>query len=191
MLAGDDSSDHQPGILSCSLDLDIPWYHKITLNNDAPENVVSLSHLKVTTACRVVLLPSNQPLARIPGDPQLISKMFVFLRAIICTLKMQKLCILWCISEKTTKLHLDTRVCHQTSLLTLHTASLCLLYKKIENSVLIFFNFFTNYFVSIVTLISRHRLVICGVVNHSSMSRIVRLRTFECWNIFGRNYFTN
>ena len=94
MLAGDDSSDHQPGILSCSLDLDKPLHYKITLNNDAPENVVSLSHLKVTTACRVVLLPSNQPLARIPGDPQLISKMFVFLRAIICTLKMQKLCIL-------------------------------------------------------------------------------------------------
>ena len=29
--------------------------------------------LKVTTACSVVLLPSNQPLGRIPGEPQLIS----------------------------------------------------------------------------------------------------------------------
>ena len=29
--------------------------------------------LKVTTACREVLLPSNQPLGRIPGEPQLIS----------------------------------------------------------------------------------------------------------------------
>ena len=29
--------------------------------------------LKVTTACSVVLLPSNQPFGRIPGEPQLIS----------------------------------------------------------------------------------------------------------------------
>ena len=31
-------------------------------------------YLKVTTACKVVLLPSSQPLGRIPGDPQLISR---------------------------------------------------------------------------------------------------------------------
>ena len=31
--------------------------------------------LKVTTACSVVLLPSNQPFGRIPGEPQLISDM--------------------------------------------------------------------------------------------------------------------
>ena len=30
-------------------------------------------HLNVTTAWRVVLLPSSQPLGRMPGDPQLIS----------------------------------------------------------------------------------------------------------------------
>ena len=30
-------------------------------------------HLKVTTAWRVVLLPSSQPFGRMPGDPQLIS----------------------------------------------------------------------------------------------------------------------
>ena len=30
-------------------------------------------HLKVTTACSVVLLPSNHPFGKIPGDPQLIS----------------------------------------------------------------------------------------------------------------------
>ena len=30
-------------------------------------------NLKVTTACKVVLLPSSQPFGRIPGEPQLIS----------------------------------------------------------------------------------------------------------------------
>ena len=30
--------------------------------------------LKVTTACRVVRLPSSQPFGRTPGEPQLISK---------------------------------------------------------------------------------------------------------------------
>ena len=32
------------------------------------------SHLKVTTAWSVVLLPSSQPLGRMPGEPQLISE---------------------------------------------------------------------------------------------------------------------
>ena len=40
---------------------------------EGPENVIPSSHLKVTTAWRVVLLPSSQPLGRIPGEPQLIS----------------------------------------------------------------------------------------------------------------------
>ena len=30
-------------------------------------------YLKVTTACSVVLLPSNHPFGKIPGEPQLIS----------------------------------------------------------------------------------------------------------------------
>ena len=30
-------------------------------------------NLKVTTACKVVLLPSSQPFGKIPGEPQLIS----------------------------------------------------------------------------------------------------------------------
>ena len=34
--------------------------------------------LNVTTACRVVLLPSNQPLGRIPGEPQLISDSYYY-----------------------------------------------------------------------------------------------------------------
>jgi hypothetical protein len=33
-----------------------------------------LFYLNVTTACKVVLLPSSHPLGRIPGEPQLISK---------------------------------------------------------------------------------------------------------------------
>ena len=32
------------------------------------------SQRKVTTACRVVLLPSSQPCGRTPGEPQLISR---------------------------------------------------------------------------------------------------------------------
>ena len=36
------------------------------------------SHLKVTTACKVVRLPSSHPFGRIPGDPQLISRQMVF-----------------------------------------------------------------------------------------------------------------
>ena len=36
--------------------------------------VIETNYLNVTTAWSVVLLPSSQPFGKIPGDPQLISK---------------------------------------------------------------------------------------------------------------------
>ena len=41
------------------------------------------TNLKVTTACNVVLLPSNHPFGKIPGDPQLISRQLVIKMTII------------------------------------------------------------------------------------------------------------
>ena len=41
-------------------------------------SIYCFSHLKVTTACKVVRLPSSHPFGKIPGDPQLISRQMVF-----------------------------------------------------------------------------------------------------------------
>ena len=68
-----DSTSHLPDIWSGMMDqrmsfLPDTWTYQVWIHQ-----TYSDSHLNVTTACKVVLLPSNHPFGRIPGDPQLIS----------------------------------------------------------------------------------------------------------------------